>query len=596
LKIVGHYRSARQKKRENTAFFSVTGPSLQSEIAIMKSWNESDRVAALHRYEILDSASEADFSDFVQIASDICDVPIAAINLIDGNRHWSLAGIEHGDQELPLNRSICAHAILQSDLFVVSDLSVDMRFLDNPLVSHGPKLRFYAGAQLENPRGLPIGTVCVMDYKPRPNGLSARQSFTLKALARQIMAQLELRRAMLDITDGELARERLQASLHENEALLKAERKLRESECRYEATLSSIGDGVIATDDGGLITFMNPIAEVLTGWSKEEAIGEHLKSVYQVVNGETHRPSEGVVEQILSRARNSKTVDQALLVSRPGDAVPIDESGSPIIDDTGAVTGAVLVFSDTSDRRRAEEALRNARTDLARISRVTTMGQLTASIGHELNQPLMAVVMNAEACLKWLDDGNVDLGEARGAAGRVVSEGHRAGQIIDAIRSLARNAPVTFDTLEINSMIESMLAIVRTELRYRDLRVETNLYPGLLHAVGDRIQLQQVMLNLLSNAADAINASETQERRLAIASTMDELGEVRVSVEDSGTGIDPGIVDRIFNPFFTTKREGIGIGLSICRSIIDAHGGRLWAESQVPRGTRFCFVLPQCQL
>jgi two-component sensor histidine kinase len=184
-------------------------------------WNERDRLAALHRYDILDSASDADFADFVQIASDICNTPIAAINLIDEGRHWTLSGIAHGDQELPLNHSICAQAIRQTDLFVVPDLSSDIRFQNNPLVSGGPRLRFYAGALLETQKGLPIGTVCVLDHTPRPDGLSARQRFTLQALARQIMNQLELRRAMMDITTGNAARERLEASLNEKEALLK---------------------------------------------------------------------------------------------------------------------------------------------------------------------------------------------------------------------------------------------------------------------------------------------------------------------------------------------------------------------------------------
>jgi two-component sensor histidine kinase len=184
-------------------------------------WNDGDRVAALHRYEILDCANDADFSDFIQIASDICQTPIAAINLIDGHRHWTLAGVGHGDQQLPLNHSICARAILQSDLFVVPDLSADLRFSDNPLVAGGPGLRFYASAQLETPAGLRIGTVCVLDHTPRPGGLSVRQQFTLQALARQIMTQLELRRAAIDIKQGNAARDRLQASLSEKEVLLK---------------------------------------------------------------------------------------------------------------------------------------------------------------------------------------------------------------------------------------------------------------------------------------------------------------------------------------------------------------------------------------
>ena len=184
-------------------------------------WDESSRVAALQRYELLDTAVDGDFADFVSIASDICDTPIAAINLIDSARHWTLAGIGHGKRELPLDRSICAQTIRQNDVFVIPDLSFDDRFRDNPLVTGGPKLRFYAGAVLETPAGLPVGTICVLDQKPRPDGLTERQRFTLKALARQIVTQFELRRATRDISDGNAARGRLQASLNEKDALLK---------------------------------------------------------------------------------------------------------------------------------------------------------------------------------------------------------------------------------------------------------------------------------------------------------------------------------------------------------------------------------------
>ncbi len=187
----------------------------------MTMWDESSRLADLHGYGILDSALDDDFADFVAIASDICDAPIAAINLIDSDRHWTLSGIEYGDRELPLDQSICAEAIRQNDLFMIPDLSQDVRFQANPLVTGGPKLRFYAGAVLATPTGTPVGTICVLDRKPRPDGLSERQGFTLKALARQVVTQFELRRATRDISDGSAARDRLQASLNEKDALLK---------------------------------------------------------------------------------------------------------------------------------------------------------------------------------------------------------------------------------------------------------------------------------------------------------------------------------------------------------------------------------------
>jgi C4-dicarboxylate-specific signal transduction histidine kinase len=245
--------------------------------------------------------------------------------------------------------------------------------------------------------------------------------------------------------------------------------------------------------------------------------------------------------------------------------------------------------------RESAAALQVAQADLARMSRITTMGQLTASIAHEVNQPLMAVVMNAEACVQWLKDDNRNIDEARAAAGRAISEGHRAGQIVARIRALARNTPIAFETLDLNGMIENTLMIVQPELLRQGLSVETNLQAGGLPAVGDRIQLQQVLLNLLSNAADAMAATSGGDRSIRIVSTSEPSGEVAVTVADSGAGIHPDQADLIFDPFFTTKQEGIGMGLSICRSIIDAHGGRLWAEPGLPSGTQFRFVLPKCQ-
>lgn len=254
----------------------------------------------------------------------------------------------------------------------------------------------------------------------------------------------------------------------------------------------------------------------------------------------------------------------------------------------------MALYKDRADRKLRESAaaLQVAHAELARMSRITTMGQLTASIAHEVNQPLMAVVMNAEACVQWLKGEKANVSEARAAAERAIAEGHRAGAIIQRVRAIARNAPVVFEELDLNEMIEGVLSIVQPELSRQAIALGVDLQPDQPSIVGDRVQLQQVMLNLVSNAADAINSSENQQRRVTVVSAMDPLGEVCVTVEDAGVGIDPDHLDMIFNPFFTTKRDGIGMGLSICRSIIDAHGGRLWAEPRVPTGTRFRFTLP----
>jgi len=247
---------------------------------------------------------------------------------------------------------------------------------------------------------------------------------------------------------------------------------------------------------------------------------------------------------------------------------------------------------DVTERRLAEEALRSAVRDLERASRLSTMGQLTASIAHEINQPLAAIITNADACLLWLEASQPDLEEARQAATRIVRNGHRAGDIIKSVRSLTRKSMPEMVSLDINEVIREVIVLMGAEFRRHAIRVATALCLDLDSVVGDRVQLQQVVLNLIMNGIEAMAGSPHEQRRLHIQSVRDESGGVRVAVEDSGSGLDPSSADRLFEAFFTTKPDGMGMGLSICRSIVDAHGGRLWASTNQPTGAIFQFTLP----
>jgi C4-dicarboxylate-specific signal transduction histidine kinase len=255
-------------------------------------------------------------------------------------------------------------------------------------------------------------------------------------------------------------------------------------------------------------------------------------------------------------------------------------------------TEFVGTIMDVTERRAAEEALRGALGDLERASRLNTMGQLTASIAHEINQPLAAIITNAEACLLWLEADRPDLEEARQAATRIVRNGHRAGDIIKSVRALTRKSTPEMVPLGINDVIREVIVLMGAEFRRRGVRVETSLSSGLVSVVGDRVQLQQVVLNLIMNGIEAMAHPMNGQPRLQISSTNDESGGVLVAIADSGPGLDLTRADRIFEAFFTTKPEGMGMGLSICRSIIDAHGGRLWASPNLPNGAVFQFALP----
>jgi signal transduction histidine kinase len=253
---------------------------------------------------------------------------------------------------------------------------------------------------------------------------------------------------------------------------------------------------------------------------------------------------------------------------------------------TSALENARL-FEEIAQRR-----LQQAQAELERVSRLTTMGELAASIAHEVNQPLAAILGNAETCLRWLARDKPDLDEARQAAERIVDDGHRAHDIIKSIRALARKSLPETTQLDINEAIREVLLLMRGELSRHGITLETSLLEGLEPVIGDRVQLQQVILNLIVNGIEAMTALVDQPRVLRVSSQIDGHGNVLIAVEDTGSGLDSTKMNRIFDAFFTTKPEGIGIGLSICRSIVEGRGGRLWASPNLPHGSVFRFTLP----
>jgi two-component system sensor kinase FixL len=368
-----------------------------------------------------------------------------------------------------------------------------------------------------------------------------------------------------------------------------AAQALREGAARLRALIDTAVDGVILIDARGTVLVFNPACEKLFGYAADAVIGKNVNMLMPepyrhqhdgyISNYHTTREAKiiGIGREVFGRRKDGSTFPMKLSV---GEA---QQDGDSIF---------VGIIHDLSASKRTQAELQQARDELARVARVTTLGELTAAIAHEVNQPLTGLISSGNACLRWLAGEPPNLEAARQSVQRMIGAGNRAAEIIARIRALVAKSPPRREQISIADTIMEAIALVQVEIERHRIELLTDLTDGLPRVRGDRIQLQQVLLNLVLNAVEAMGETSEGQRVLSISAAKEGLNRVRVTVRDSGIGLGGSDLDRLFEAFYTTKPQGMGIGLPVSRTIIEAHGGRLWATPNRPKGAIFQFILP----
>jgi PAS domain S-box-containing protein len=380
--------------------------------------------------------------------------------------------------------------------------------------------------------------------------------------------------AVMDITERKRAEE-------ERERLRQAHR----------AVVQTATDAMVSADESGVIQFANPATMKVFGYDPKELIGKPLTVLMPEYLRKAHENGFGRYLATGQRHLNWEGT-QLTGLRKNGQEFPVEVSfGDLTINGHRVFTGFIR---DTTERKQAEETrerLRRVQADLEHLTRVSTVGELTASLAHEVNQPLTAITNNGSACLRLLANQNLNPEVLRRALEEIVADGNRASAVIARIRGFIKKAPAEKSVLDVNEVIQEVLALVGPELQKNRVVVKCELGKALPPVLADRVQLQQVLLNLVVNGIEAMAAVAERSRELVVQSHIEESGDLMITVSDSGTGLSSE-ADEVFTPFFTTKANGMGMGLSISRSLIEDHGGRLWATPNSPRGASFSFTLP----
>jgi PAS domain S-box-containing protein len=459
-----------------------------------------------------------------------------------------------------------------------------------PLAEEGLLVPFYVC-------GRAVGTIWVIAHSTRRK-FDAEDLRLLQSMGRFASAAYQTVEAIDELKREMSAREKAEAELRKltnsleiqvrvrTEELELRNKQLRESERSLRSAIDGIPglvgilapNGDLDTVNRQIIEYCGQSLEELRNWETNGTV--HQEDLPHVTEVFTRSIASGIPYQLDQRLRRFD-----------GQYRWFEHRGVPMRDDSGQIVRWYVLLTDREDRAQALTRLHQMQSDFAHMNRVSVMGELAASLSHEITQPIASARNNARAAQNFLKMQPPDLGEVREALACVVDDVDRVGDIIDRIREQMKKAPLRKDHFDLNAAIIEVTVLAQSVTLRNGISVQTQLTAGLLLVVGDRVQLQQVLLNLILNAAEAMSSVGDGARELLISTKEDQAGVV-VAVRDSGPGIDPGHLDRVFEAFYTTKSSGTGMGLSICRSIIHAHGGKLWAQANEPRGAVFQFTLP----
>ncbi len=537
-------------------------------------WTEPERLAALHAYGILDTDPERAFDDLVVLTGQLLSAPIVAVNLIDAHRQWFKAEIGLGTREMPLDDSICKFVLLEQQRMVITDTRDDPRFSCNPLVTGAPGLRFYAGELLKSPEGLPLGTLCVLDTTPRPQGLTDLQESALRTLAQQVQTQLELRKIVREQDKLLLEQQRMHVELQEG----------RE---RFERIVSQAATGVVQVDPDGQIRVVNDKFCAMLGYDRAELLALTVRDI-------TAPESMAVTREALDKvgAGDAGVVVQKQYRRRDGSLMWASSSVSAVRSPVQQFEGIVAIVVDISKDREVEESLRKLASDLSEADQ--RKSEFLATLAHELRNPL-APISTGLAMLKLGGDSAAAVGKIRAMMERQVAQMVR---LIDDLLDVARISGGKIDlqksVVDIRTVLAAAIETSMPVIEHgaHQLVVMQPDLPLLLDA--DPTRIAQVLSNLLNNAAKYTPLGG----RIEVTVRRDG-GDVTVSVADNGVGIPAESLSSIFLMFNQVRHNlhraqgGLGVGLSLVRRLVDMHGGAVDAVSAGPGGgSTFTVRLP----